>query len=164
MLPWFLERRKENKQRWNDGSREAADLVSLLERFARKCASGIDQNRITFSHFEGHGEVHWGVPKLDDLSNIEWKLLDSHIKLQVRSLQDQIEVSQEGCDFVAREMDPTSPDVNFCNQENGLCGFMAYQIAHDLRKRYKHPTWEHGWDIPAILKEYSDARITRADP
>jgi hypothetical protein len=101
------------------------------------------------------------LPKLVEYPpELEWKTVDVSLASRILSFRSEIVLADRSVAFWW-EVDPELVRTE-CDSQMGKCGYRAWQLASDLRARYKLPPLniaEHSWDPTKILSDLHDRAI-----
>lgn len=140
MLTWRREARRDAASKDRDARYIALRITAILERFAYECADLISTNDGANPYDE---QSPGGTTKLPSLreypSDADWKALDPSLASRALSLPTEIEVSRG---YISFWWDgPGDQDAMLCetSEQAGKCGFRAWSLALDLRRKYNLP-------------------------
>ncbi|MGG8241840.1 hypothetical protein PGO51_02400 [Klebsiella aerogenes] len=154
LLGWY----KENKQSSPERKFICAELIFLLEDYAKKCAEiAIDDGEYTGE--QGEAQPVTSPPELLDYSSVKgnWRSLSSDIMYQVCSLPaEQKEVRKMVS--ASWELDSHPPDYkNYFETRQyhySVLGLKAAKIASDIRKQNNFPEGDlNRWEIPTMTSK-----------
>jgi hypothetical protein len=162
LLAEWRDRRKEKRTSARDAVYLAMQVAVIIERFAIECEDIINHNEL-HTEFQGHaGTVHWKLPPLGEYpTDADWKALDPSLSSRALSLPNELRVSEGVIKFWS-ELEPRGQGIllNTCNGQAGKCGYRAWQLAVDIRRRYGlSPVFEP--DFVKVLKENYEQELKR---
>lgn len=153
-IGWY----KENKQSSPERKFICAELIFLLEDYAKKCAEvATDDGEYTGEQGEAQSAI--SPPKLLDYTSIKgnWRSLSSEIMYRVCSLPaEQKEAGRKvSASWEYEAYPPDYKDYFETRQyQYSLLGLKAAQIAEDVRKQNKFPDGDLcEWTIPTMEKK-----------
>ena len=143
----------------------ATKLAIAHEQFANRCAEQIADNDLYRSSDCSAGTEHRTLPKLEEFpSEGNWETLDPELLARSLSLTNELEFGDRMIAFW-EEIDPDPAHVrNACDAQAGVLGYRAWQIAKDLRTRYKLGAYApeaFSWGWVSTLKRHHDREIAR---
>jgi len=140
----------------------AIRLAVIAEQFAIECADRIASQQMHRQSGGGAGQSHGAVPELPSYPDqAKWETLDAGLLARALSLRNELPLSDKAIAFwadVDRECIPKE-----CDQQCGKCGYMAWELAVDIRAHYGFPVFDPkraNWDIVATLKEGHEALLS----
>jgi hypothetical protein len=169
-ITWLRDWRKESSTIQRNATYLALRVAVILEQFAIMCADVIGDN-VLYRDSDGHaGKSHGSLPPLGEYpTDADWKSVDPAFSARALALRNEIFLSDGAIAFVWEVDHDTVQGA--CNEHAGKCGYRAWQLAVDLRKRYGLPEFDPKqthWDIVPVLKESFDAaekkRVTADEP
>jgi hypothetical protein len=155
-VAWVRETRKDKESTKREATYLAIRLAVILERFALDCANGIaDQEMYTQS--EGHaGAYHHQLPELASYPDEDgWKVMRLDFLTRALELRNEVLLSNRkiaSWEDIDRDCIP-----NECDDQCGRCGYMAWQLACEMRNHYWLSPFVPAWDVPGLLKRNSDS-------
>lgn len=161
-IGWVRDWRKDKTVNNRMALYSAARLATQLESFCIVCARAIlESDRYTGSGGRD-GNEEFKIPELGDFPNdIEWKSIEPKLCAKVLTLRNIITLSHgeihDGVYYLSPGDEMEGHQV-YCEQ-TGLRGFLAWQVAIDLRDHYGLPSFDPkqvSWDVEKIIKEYHD--------
>jgi hypothetical protein len=167
LLAEWRDRRKEKRTSARDAVDLAMRVADILERFAIECEDIISHNEL-HTESEGYaGTPHRKLPTLGEYpTDADWKALDPALSSRARSLPNELRVS-EGIIKFCWELEPGDQGIllNTCNGQAGKCGYRAWQLAVEMRRRYgllaESEPEQTAWDFVKVLKENYDQELKR---
>ena len=162
---WAIERWKSNKLSKQEGTYLAARIAVTLEQFAIRCAEQIADNEM-FRTSSGHaGRSHGTLPSINNFPpGANWATLDPRLLARSLSIPNELMLANRMISFWA-DIDPDPPTVwNACDAQAGKCGYRAWRLADDLRRRYRLPDFvpkDFSWDSIKALKDRHDREVAR---
>ncbi|MES3202036.1 hypothetical protein QDQ60_02355 [Klebsiella aerogenes] len=153
-IGWY----KENKQSSPERKFICAELVFLLEEYAKKCAE-ISEDYGENTRELGDAEPAVTPPNLLDYSSVKgnWRSLSSDIMYRLCSLPAEQKDAQKhisaSLEYVATP--PNYPEYFETRQYHySILGLKAAQIASDIRKQNNFPDGDlYRWEIPAMTSK-----------
>lgn len=157
-ISWIRDSRSEGATIKRDATYLAMRAAVILEQFAIMCAEIIGDN-LLYTDSDGYaGEQHGKLPELDQYpTDADWKSLDPSISARALSLPNEILLSDRTI-ATWEKLEPAEV-LGACNEQAGKCGYRAWLLASDLRRRYQLPGFdptETHWDLVGLLKEKHD--------
>lgn len=162
-LVWLRDSRKDSKISSREATYSSIRISVILDEFAIKCAEIISDNDM-YSRSGGHaGAPHGKLPSLAEYpGDIDWKSLDPTLTARVLSIPNELSLSEGTIKFwedVDRETVSTA-----CDDQAGKCGYRAWKLAEDIRRRYKLPAFDPkqtAWDVRGLLEVHHDTALKR---
>ena len=164
-IAWLIERSKSNRSVATEATNLAARLAATLEHFAIKCAEQIADHNM-YQQSDGHaGRPHGSLPKLGEFPpQANWSTLDPVLLSRSFSLPNELLLGDRMIAFWS-DVDPDPSLVhNACDARAGTSGYRAWQLAEDLRCRYRLPDFvpkDFSWDTVRTLKQHHDREVAR---
>jgi len=165
LVAWAREYLAEKKKNWRSAQFSALRLSASLESFSIECAEMLLDNN-AFYDSNGHdGNPISQIPKLSSFpEDIVWIALDTDLCEKVLAIPNKIRLSNG---YISSVMDyEDAYEALAASSRNiGLCGYHAWEIASELRNRYKLPAFEAqtSWDFKNDLKRYSDKAMSELE-
>ena len=162
-LGWWRESRGEKHLQQRNATYLAIRLAVILEKFALDCTDTIaDYDMYTSSG--GHaGSAATKLPELSEYPDEDdWKLLNSGLLARTLTLRNEIILSSRSINFWYEIDDECVPQE--CKQQTGKCGYIAWEIAEELRKAYSLGKFDPGkrsWDVIGLLKPVHDEALAK---
>jgi hypothetical protein len=161
---WLQESRREKAKTERDARYLALRLAVIFEKFAIYCADVIYDNGLADTSGGHAGTQHTRLPDLEGFpDDADWKALDG--TLAGRALTFRVELLLSG-KMLAELWVFSDPDeiAVECNEQAGLHGMRAWEIAHDLRARYLLSPFDPAklaYDVTGTLRTHRDAALAR---
>lgn len=161
----LLDRMKSKRLVEVEATHLASRLAVMFEYFAIQCAESIADNDM-YNQSGGHmGRMHTALPELNEFpSQVNWSVLDPHLLSRSLSLPNEISLGR-GMILHWADLDMETDSVrNACDAQAGVLGYRTWQLAEDLRNRYKLPDFspkEFSWDTRRTLKKHHDKELQR---
>jgi len=154
--------------------RKKASLLALrlavtFEGFAYGCANQIADYDL-FNQCDGYAGRRYGtLPKFPPISlDSNWDVLDSDLLARSLEFPTLLELSDGSISFWSSVVGPDPALTgNACEEEAGIRGLQAWEIAKSFRKKYKLPeakTHSDKWNFLLTLEKTSEAAIKRRSP
>ncbi|MFI5022840.1 MAG: hypothetical protein ACHQRJ_14470 [Alphaproteobacteria bacterium] len=169
-LIWQHFSRRESYRR--DARYLAQRLAVILEKFAIDCADIIAGNELHRTS-DGHAGVRrLALPTLAAFpADADWKAVDSALAGRAVALPNEIALADHKILFwwdVVGDEDCMETEAD---QQAGMCGYRAWNLAADLRMRHGVPAsdlTDRAWDFVATLQKQHEAAMksleARAQP
>jgi hypothetical protein len=161
LVTWLtstIENRRSKQSAERDARYLAVRVAIILECFAIECAEQVSESSLHERSKGAAGSTYKTTPQLQQLpENAEWKLLEPNLLARVLSFQVELRLA-EGTLTHMSAVEPDCTDLA-CRLQSGKCGYIAWQIAEDLRRYYSLPTFDPfhtAWDVVGALKVEHD--------
>lgn len=139
----------------------AIRIAVILESFAIECAEQISTQQMYNQTGGGSGRLYGTVPALSPFPDeAKWESLDGDLLARALSLRNELPLSDRKIAFwedIDRECIPVE-----CDQQCGKCGYIAWELAQAIRRRYGFPSFDPkltSWDVAGTLKEMHDKAL-----
>ena len=160
LIEWLRDRSKATKLAKRDATYLSAGVVPVLEKFAIECLNQISDNDMYQKSNGTFGNPHRTLPMLGEYpSEVDWKDLEPTLLMRARSFRNEILLAEKVIEFML-DGDPDPSSWIEINPQTGKCGYQAWRLAADLRRRYKLSGFEPiERDSVELLKEYHDQEL-----
>ncbi len=155
--------KREAQSRTRDARYFAVRVAVLLEQFAIECADYVSDQELYKDSVGYAGRQHCELPQLPVYPDeADWKALDPNLLARALSLRNELTLSGKTIAFwghVDRDCIPGE-----CEQQCGRCGYMAWQLAADMRHHYGLPTFDparSSLDAAGALKPLHDKVLSK---
>ncbi|SRR6266851_6809190 len=166
LLGWLRDWKKDHTSTKRDPRYSAMRIAVILEKFAIECANVISDNDL-YKKAEGHaGAAHGTLPPLREFpADTDWKALDPALSARTLSLPNELSLADGTIKFWW-DIEPGDQGIllHACDLQAGKCGYIAWQLAADMRRGYGLPAFnpEHtAWDVVKTIKDQHDIEIKR---
>jgi hypothetical protein len=161
-LQWLRDLKKESTTTKRDAQYLAMRVSVILERFAIDCIGVIVDNHL-HGVSEGHaGTAHGKLPPLAGYpADEDWKALDPSLSVRALSLDNDLRVSENTIKFWW-DVEPGNQGIlkSTVDMQAGKCGYRAWRLAVDIRRRYRLPEFESEQQANIeLLKEEYDREL-----
>ena len=152
LMGWWRDSKKEHTTTTRDARYSAIKIAVILEQFAIECANIISDNQLHNSSEGYAGIAHGTLPTFADYpADMDWKAIDPALAARALSLPNELSLS-EGIIKFWWEIEPGDKGIllTACDRQAGKCGFRAWQVAADMRRRYGFPEFspeQTTWDV-----------------
>lgn len=152
-ITWFMGWKKESQANKRLRIYSALRIATLLEAFAINCRKGVADAAV-FSETNGDGGiVRSQMPELEKYpQDVEWKIIDSKLCASVLSIPNEVNLCQMTIDHWLDEGQFDDHSGAFDEhqrfmigtyiRETAKCGLRAWEMAKEIRKKYKLPTFD----------------------
>jgi len=153
--------------RRTDARHLALRLAVMLEKFGIECADAISANDLYRSSGGHAGRQVCAIPRFPELpTDASWNILDTRLAARIAAMTNERMIGEGQIDFYWDALG--EPDVMYGTTDNqcGKCGYRAWKIACDLRKRYELPqvdTRGLTWNFTKTLKQHHDYAMKLID-
>jgi hypothetical protein len=157
---YVLSSRKETAARIESLRYQALRVALALEKFAIACAGIVSDAEIFVDSSGNAGSKADKLPELFLPDATEWKYFEIETANTILAFENQIADSNNSIDFAVSEATTWDP-TDEAEVQAGLCGYLAVQMADELRRTYKLGSRQqplHGWDYVAALKKMHDMK------
>ena len=123
----------------------AAQLAQHLDVFSNNCSKVISENELFYASSGAAGTLSYRIPSLPPLpENVDLQLVEAVALSRLLSLGLKRKLASEALDFnYSMEVGP-DPDPDETNQQCGILGMEAVEIAEMMRSGAKLPEPNYG--------------------
>ena len=156
-MDWLMQRSQFKTETEKNARYLAARIAVTLEQFALKCADWIADNE-AYSDTRGSvGQLRLTLPLLAEFpSDAHWTAVDPALVSRSLSMSNELMLAKATIDFAKGIADPED-HFYVCNafdRQAGKCGYRAWQLAKDLRRKYalgEFSPKEFSWNSERLL-------------
>lgn len=140
----FFNAGRERKSMERDARYLAVRVAVILEQFAMQCSEQVSDHEM-HQNSSGHaGQLNPGIPDLPPYPDeAEWKTLEPNLLADALSFRNQCSQAKAAIAYCYNiDSGPDSSAIDEANVQCGACGYVAWQIAENMRRRYKLPPFD----------------------
>lgn len=153
VITWFIGWKKELQENTRLRNYSALRIATLLEAFAINCRKGVAEADLFIETNGAGGKFESQMPELEKYpQDVEWKIIDPKLCASVLSVPNEVALCQMTIDHWIDEgqfddhagvfTEDQIFVISIYIRETAKCGWWAWEIAKEARKKYELPIFE----------------------